>query len=64
VDGKANDAALELLAEWLAVPRSCLSIVRGATSKIKKIFVACLEEEELAERLAKAERRESHGKDI
>jgi uncharacterized protein YggU (UPF0235/DUF167 family) len=64
VDGKANDAVLELLAEKLAVPPSRLRIVQGATAKRKRISVECLEENELIERLAEAGRKESHGKNI
>jgi uncharacterized protein YggU (UPF0235/DUF167 family) len=37
--GKANREALERLAEFLGLPRSCLEIVRGETSPEKRIKV-------------------------
>ncbi|MDR0679377.1 MAG: DUF167 domain-containing protein [Puniceicoccales bacterium] len=64
VDGKANGAVLKLLAEKLAIPPSCLSIVRGAGARRKKIFVECLDESELMGRLAAAGREKSDGKNI
>lgn len=40
VDGKANAAVIKLLADYYDVPKSCVSIVRGRTSRIKIIHVA------------------------
>ena len=37
VDGKANDAAMDSLSEFLKVPRSRLRMIRGATSRNKLI---------------------------
>ncbi len=39
VDGKANDALIELLAEHFDVPKSKIKIVRGLTSKNKVIKI-------------------------
>ena len=39
VDGKANDAVTRLLAEHLGVPRSQVSLVGGATARIKRFRV-------------------------
>jgi uncharacterized protein len=39
-DGKANAEAIELLAEFLGVPRSRLRIVQGASSRTKIIDIA------------------------
>ncbi|GAB4161382.1 MAG: DUF167 domain-containing protein [Planctomycetota bacterium] len=40
VDGKANEALIELLAEWLDVPRKALEITAGLASRDKKVSVA------------------------
>lgn len=37
-DGKANDAVIKLLAEYLGVPKSRIKIVRGVTSR-DKVFI-------------------------
>jgi uncharacterized protein (TIGR00251 family) len=39
-DGKANDAVVKLLAKYLKVPVSRLSILRGGTSRQKVISVS------------------------
>jgi uncharacterized protein YggU (UPF0235/DUF167 family) len=52
--GLANEAALRLLAGRLNVPRSCLDLVRGATSRDKLIEVEGLSEDELRARLGLA----------
>ncbi|OPX12826.1 DUF167 domain-containing protein [Mycobacterium sp. AT1] len=39
VDGKANDAVTRLLAKHLGVPRSQVSLVGGATARIKRFRV-------------------------
>ena len=40
VDGKANAAVIKLLADYYNVPKSCISIARGRTSRAKIIHVA------------------------
>lgn len=35
VEGKANEALLELLGDFLEIPRSRLRLIRGATSRNK-----------------------------
>jgi len=37
--GKANVALIELVADWLSLPKSDLSIVRGFTSRQKVIAI-------------------------
>ena len=54
--GLANEAALRLLAGRLNLPRSCLDLVRGATSREKVVEVAGLSEDELRARLGRAPR--------
>jgi len=49
--GKANDAVLRLLSEVLAVPRSCLTLTAGATSR-DKVVVVHLPRRTIEERLA------------
>jgi len=38
-DGEANEALIKLLAKHLDVPKSCISIIRGHTSRHKTIEV-------------------------
>jgi hypothetical protein len=51
VDGAANDAAIEALAEALHVPRRALRIVSGETSRNKTIEVTSLDAAEIRTRL-------------
>ena len=39
IDGKANNALIKILAKHLDVPKSCVSIIRGQTSRHKIIEV-------------------------
>ena len=39
-DGKANTALIELLAKTLAVPKSTIRLVSGATARLKRIEIA------------------------
>jgi len=50
--GRANEAALRLLADALGLPRQRLRIVRGYTSRQKVIAVEGLDEAEVRARLA------------
>lgn len=52
VDGKANEALVRFIAETLGVPRSAVSVVRGATSRQKLIGVAGLDRETAIARLS------------
>jgi uncharacterized protein (TIGR00251 family) len=38
-DGRANDAVIEVLADWLGVKRRQVEIIRGATSRNKVVRV-------------------------
>jgi uncharacterized protein len=38
-DGRANTALMEFLAERLAVPKSCLRLVSGASSREKRVAI-------------------------
>jgi len=40
VEGKANDALVEFIADALGVPRRAVSVVKGASSREKKVLVA------------------------
>lgn len=51
VDGKANEACIEFLANLLKVPRSSVTIAAGLTSRNKVIRVAGISPEELRARL-------------
>jgi uncharacterized protein len=55
VDGAANVALVELLAEALGVPRRCVRVVSGATSRGKVVEVDGVNVENIL-RLARASR--------
>jgi len=38
-DGRANDAILELLHEWLGIRRSQLELVAGRTNRNKRVLI-------------------------
>lgn len=40
VDGKANDALILFLSDFLNIPKSTIKIISGEKSKIKKILIA------------------------
>jgi uncharacterized protein len=50
-DGAANAALLRFLADILDVPRSCLAIASGTSSRRKRLSVAGVAPDELEERL-------------
>ena len=52
VEGAANRALVEFLAEALGVRRSQVQLIRGATSRVKLIHIDGLSAEELRQRLA------------
>ncbi len=51
VDGRANAALIEVLSDWLGVPRSHLALVRGHTCRDKIVAVEGLGEAEVHARL-------------
>jgi len=53
-DGKANDAALDLLADVLRVPRGRIELVSGRTARDKIVALRGLSADEADERLAEA----------
>jgi uncharacterized protein (TIGR00251 family) len=52
VDGKANDACIELFAKLLKVPRSSVTIAAGQTSRNKVIRVLGITPRQVRERLS------------
>lgn len=50
-EGQANEMCLELVADWLDLPKSRLVLLGGARQREKLIGVAGLSEAELARRL-------------
>ena len=54
VDGKANDALIETLAQAFGVPRRDVVLVRGDTSRFKVVELRGLTREEVEARLAAA----------
>jgi len=53
-DGKANDAALDLLADVLRVPRGRIELVSGRTARDKVVALRGLSADEAGKRLAEA----------
>jgi uncharacterized protein (TIGR00251 family) len=54
VDGKANDALLEFLAEELGCRKNVLELIQGRTSRHKLILIRELNAESVAEKLSRA----------
>ncbi len=54
VEGRANDACIEFLAEFLKVPRSSITIAAGVTSRNKVVRVRGITAAEVADRLRAA----------
>lgn len=54
VDGAANKALIELLADHLAIPRRAITIVRGATSRQKTIEIEGVTLEEVEQKIGQA----------
>jgi len=55
VEGAANAACREFLADLLDLPQSQLEILRGARSRNKVIRITCLTQDEVHARLARKE---------
>lgn len=53
VEGRANEACIEFLAELLEVPRASVTIAAGQNSRQKVIRVAGLTADKIRERLAR-----------
>jgi uncharacterized protein (TIGR00251 family) len=51
VDGKANEALVRFIAERLGLPRSAVSLARGATGRSKLLAVSGITREEAIARL-------------
>jgi uncharacterized protein (TIGR00251 family) len=43
-DGKANAEVVRLLAKWLGLPKSSVTLVSGATARIKRLEIATSDE--------------------
>ncbi|HLI57313.1 MAG TPA: DUF167 domain-containing protein [Actinomycetota bacterium] len=54
IEGRANEALLDLLAGVLGIPRRQLRLLSGGQSRMKRVFAEGVEEEQVAERLARA----------
>ena len=51
IEGRANEACIEFLAEFLKVPRSSVTIAAGETSRNKVIRIAGLSADEVRRRI-------------
>jgi len=47
VEGRANEALIEFIAELLSIPKSRVSIIRGGTSRKKLVLIRGLDKEQL-----------------
>jgi uncharacterized protein (TIGR00251 family) len=54
-NGKANDALVRLLADWLGLPRTGVELVSGHTRRDKIVELSGIDEAEARRRLATAE---------
>jgi len=54
VEGRANEACIEFLAEFLKLPRSSITIAAGETSRNKVIRITGMSADELRRRLTPA----------
>jgi uncharacterized protein (TIGR00251 family) len=52
VDGKANQAVIEFLADLFDIPRSSVTIASGETSRNKMVRISGLSKRQVEERLA------------
>lgn len=41
VDGAANEALLQYIAQTFSVPASCVWLISGKTARLKTVFIAC-----------------------
>ena len=48
VDGKANKALCEFMADWLDLPKRSISLLSGETSRIKRLKIAVTEKQYVA----------------
>jgi len=53
VDGKANAACVEFLAELLGIPKRAVTLVRGQTSTTKVFLIQGLSKEQLAAKIVR-----------
>lgn len=53
VEGAANAALVDLLARWLDLPKSNVTLARGGQSRLKMIVIEDLDEAALAVRIEK-----------
>jgi uncharacterized protein len=51
VEGKANKAIINLIAETLDLPKTAVQIINGQTSSIKRIRISNILEEDLEQKL-------------
>lgn len=51
VEGQANDALIRLIADALGLPRGQVALIRGDRSRLKRLSVSGLGEDEMKRRL-------------
>ncbi len=55
VEGKANRALIDLLADFFNVAKGCIEIKKGARSRIKRVEIGCLDDEKIMHVLRRLE---------
>ncbi len=51
IEGKANRALMEFLAKQLGIAKSCISILKGSKSRLKKVEINCISEKNIIDLL-------------
>ena len=52
IEGKANEAVIDFLADFFDIPRSSITIASGKTSRLKVVHISGASAEHLRQRLA------------
>ena len=52
IEGKANEAVIDFLADFFDIPRSSITIASGKTSRLKAVHIRGASAEHLRQRLA------------
>jgi len=51
VEGRANQAVIEFLADFFAIPRASITITSGATSRLKRVCISGMSSGAVQQRL-------------
>lgn len=51
--GRANEALVEFVAEWLGIAKSNIQLIQGATSRYKRLFIKGIKQAAITNKLEK-----------